>query len=215
MTGDEQQAVSKFLSFTKDPVIVELGAYTGEDGPLFESMIAPSQQLLHIMVEPDPRNLEVILNNKNRPLGANRRVIAGAIAAKSGVRTFHFSEDSRDGSRGSGSLLEPTGHIEHFPTIKFAHSAVVPCFTLDEIFEQERLPKIDLLWVDIQGAEKEMITGGKRALANTRYCFMEAESIELYKGQALKPDLIAMLPGWSLVADFGYNILLRNLEFDS
>jgi hypothetical protein len=58
-----------------------------------------------------------------------------------------------------------------------------------------------------------MIAGGKNALAHTRYCFMEAETVELYRGEALKPDLIALLPGWKLTDDFGYNILLRNERF--
>ena len=90
---------------------------------------------------------------------------------------------------------------------------MVETLTLDSIFGQERLKKIDLLWVDIQGAERNMIAGGQKALSHTRYVFMEAETVELYEGEALKADLIAALPGWTLLADFGSNILLRNENF--
>jgi hypothetical protein len=87
----------------------------------------------------------------------------------------------------------------------------VPCYTLDTIFRCEGLAKIDLLWVDIQGAERDMIQGGGFALAHTRYLFIEAETEELYAGEALKPELLALLGdhGFALVQDFGCNVLLE------
>ena len=214
MTSEEFNAVYALMHQVENPVVVELGAYRGEDGQNFERMIRDGQTLLHIMVEPDFHNQEVIANVGHRPLGPNRRLIRGAIASQPGRRHFRFSHDSRDDSRGSGSILEPTGHLEHFPTIAFEEPAIVECFTLDQIFATEGLTKIDLLWVDIQGAEREMIMGGKEALAKTRFCFMEAEEIELYAGQALKPELIALLDGWTLIEDFGFNILLGNSRFE-
>ena len=192
------------------PVIVELGAYCGEDGPVFQKLAHPSD-ILHIMVEPDPKNVAVI---QLRPLDANRRLVAAAISDKMEEREFRFSYDSRDESRGSGSIRNPTGHLKHFPTISFSAPQMVKCLPLDFVFIQERLSRIDLLWVDIQGAERDMIAGGAYALAKTRYVFMEAEEIELYEGQALKPELIQMFgPSWTLMKDFGYNILLRNDKF--
>jgi hypothetical protein len=56
-----------------------------------------------------------------------------------------------------------------------------------------------------------MITGGQDILSKTKYLFMEAEpEVELYAWQALKPELIAMLPEWVMVQDFGYNVFMRN-----
>ena len=218
MTSEERQAVEKILQgLTTFPVIVELGGHCGEDGPVFESMLGGTAKsepkFLHVMVEPDSRNYQVIESNRGRPLGPFRRLIKGAIADTSGVRIFHFSYDSRDGSRGSGSIMQPTGHLKHFPTISFTKTAIVECYTLDELFVRQNLGHIDLLWVDIQGAEAQMIAGGQHALSLTRYCFMEAEEVELYAGQALKADLIKLLPGWRLIQDFGYNILLENTRF--
>jgi FkbM family methyltransferase len=221
MNACEMSAIRLALADARSPCIVELGACTGEDSPNFESLIRPGETLHHVMVEPDPRNVQHILDNCGptafagkapRPLGPRRRLILGAVARESGFRQFHFSEHPTDGHV-SGSLLEPTGHLEHVPATSFPHVGMVQCWTLDQIFQREYLKKIDLLWVDIQGAESEMIAGGKNALAHTRYCFMEAETVELYRGEALKPDLIALLPGWKLTDDFGYNILLRNERF--
>jgi 2-O-methyltransferase len=214
MDAAEEKAVREILQAVPEhPVIVELGAYRGEDGERFEEMIRKNEQLLHIMVEPDPVNVAFITLNKRRPLGPYRRLMRGAVGATTGTRQFRFSRDTRDGSRGSGSLCEPTGHLEHFPTILFDGGTTVDCWTLDQIFADHQLKKIDLLWVDIQGAEKEMIAGGQNALAHTHFCFMEAEEIQMYAGQALKAELIELMAGWRLVKDFGFNILLENTQY--
>jgi FkbM family methyltransferase len=47
--------------------------------------------------------------------------------------------------------------------------------TLDSVARETQLDRIDLLWVDIQGAERDMIAGGRHALSRTRYMMIEAE----------------------------------------
>jgi FkbM family methyltransferase len=200
----EQAAICRILRPIADPVIVELGAYIGED---FESWLG--REMLHIMVEPDPQNVARI-----KPLPM-RRIVQAAIAAQAGERVFHFSDDGK-GHSWSGSILEPTGHLVINPTTKFAvkpgAAGRVQCITLDELYSQQQLTKVDLLWVDIQGAEGEMISGGKSALAHTRYLFMETEDVEYYQGQVLKSDLLKMLSGWKVLETFQYDVLLENTE---
>lgn len=198
MTEAERLTISKILHPIADPVIVELGAYHGED---FEGLLG--KEMLHIMVEPDLANYVHIRNR------GKRRLYRCAIGEKSGFRTFYRS----DGDHGSGSILRPTGHLKHFPHIHFNDSVTVPCCALDDIFSGDKLSQIDLLWVDIQGAEAEMIRGGSYALSRTRYLFMEAEEVEFYDGQVLRPELLKMLPDWTLVETFDYNVLLRNEKF--
>ena len=207
-TPQEKDHIRTLLAELPNPCIVELGAHTGEEEGWFRK--AANGSLHHIMVEPDTRNVKYLLD---KPTGNTRRVIVAAVSDKDGVADFHFSDNPRDNNHASGSLRKPTGHLEHLPWITFPFSGMVETLTLDSLFQQERLKKIDLLWVDIQGAERNMIAGGQKALSHTRYVFMEAETIELYEGEALKSDLIAALPGWTLLADFGSNILLRNENF--
>jgi len=231
---DEQRIVSALLAPLRSPVVVELGAHTGED----EQWIRGSfrEACYYLMVEPDPRNCQAILNRHksiylieggedggSAHLGnlstfsytrlGSRKLLIGAVADECGFREFHFSRDVKTNARTSGSLRRPTGHLKHFPQIAFEVSGMVPTYTLDWIFEHECLPKIDLLWVDIQGAEDMMIRGGQTALKHTRYLFMEVEQEELYEGEGLRDDLVAMLPGWSVVEEFPYNILMRNEGF--
>lgn len=236
---EEQERVSSLLRDLEcSPCIVELGAHTGEDEEWIRAACRDPRQVHYVMVEPDPRNCQAILNRGRglvintlsglstqaltacgnyqtyaySPWLGSRRLVIGAIADEDGIREFNFSQDDK-GLRTSGSLREPTGHLKHFPKIGFVFKAMVPVFTLDHIFESEWLTKIDLLWADIQGAEDMMIRGGQTALKHTRYLFMEIEKEELYGGEKLGHELIAMLPGWEVIEQFPYNVLMRNREF--
>lgn len=236
---EEQQAIREICAPLRSPCVVELGAHTGED----EGWIRGSfQEPVHyLMVEPDPRNVQAILDRAGKlelsgynttpgegrgaPLGnhsiyqynpalGSRRLIVGAVADEVGMKEFHFSYDVKTSVRASGSLREPTGHLVHFQDITFPCKGIVQTYTLDWIFDHEWLSKIDLLWADIQGAEDMMIRGGQTALKHTRYLFMEVEQKELYAGEQLRDGLVGMLPGWSIVKEFPYNILMHNPAFE-
>jgi len=205
----EKSAVARVLRTITSPCVVELGARTGEDEPWIRGVC--HEDPCYLMVEPDLPNAQLILDHP-RGIDRNRRLILGAVAEYDGDARFHLSHNP-DGSRTSGSIRKPTGHMKYYPETSFDGQNVVPCWTLDTIFQKEWLSRIDLLWVDIQGAERDMIAGGQGALQRTRYLFIEVESSELYQGQALREDLFAMLPGWRIIEDLGQNVLLNNPNF--
>jgi FkbM family methyltransferase len=208
-TEQEMAAVKRIGYNAESPTVVELGARIGED----EEWIRQSfrQEIHYVMVEPDIRNCQVIMD---KGVHRTRRLIIGAVAQTDGNAEFYGSLVDMN-TRGSGSIRRPTKHIDIFPHVEFPAylHTVVPTFSLDTIFEREWLSKINLLWVDIQGAEKDMILGGQKALSHTQYLFMETEDRELYEGMATKPELLSMLPGWRVIDDFGYNCLLQNMNF--
>jgi len=203
----EKEAVRGILAgFGSNPVIVELGAHVGEES---QWIIPLCNHPRYIAIEPDGTNY-VFLRNL-LPVGSI--AIRGAVASFNGHCDFHESENLESKNRASGSIRNPTGHLKHFPEVTFSKTTV-PCRTLDFYAEWEHIDHIDLLWCDIQGAERDMIEGGRATLAKTRYMMIEAEpEVELYEGQALKPELIAMLPDWVVLKDFGYNLLMWNSKY--
>ena len=202
---DEKEAVREIMRGIDHPVIVELGAHLGEEA----EWLGHFNHSRYVMVEADPLNYAEIANKALR----NSTSIQGLIAARTGVATFYASHNHAAKNRASGSIRKPTGHLKHFPEVTFHPVPRSLCFTLDYLAYQEGLFGIDFLWCDIQGAERDMIQGGGDTLAKTRYMMIEAEpEVELYEGQALKPELIAMLPGWEVLRDFGYNLLMRNTK---
>lgn len=204
-TPQERHAIADVLRGMADPILVELGAYGGEDSEWLRSA-CNSRYMVNVMVEPDTRNCEIIRKYRR---GERTILIEAAIADYTGLVDFHRGVDERcDGGRsGSGSIRVPTGHLAAFPEIKFDPGRV-PCWSLDHLMRSLQLPAIDLLWVDIQGAERDMIAGGAMTLAETNYIFIEAEQTELYDGQALRAELLAMLPDFKVVGEFDCNLLL-------
>jgi hypothetical protein len=69
---------------------------------------------------------------------------------------------------------------------------------------------IDFIWVDVQGAEDIVFTGATNTLSRTRYVYTEYAT-DLYEGQLNREQLLALFGSdWSVVHDFGGDILLKN-----
>ena len=69
---------------------------------------------------------------------------------------------------------------------------------------------IDLIWADVQGAEGDLIEGGRQALARTRYFYTEYDDQELYEGQIPLAKLLSLLPEFEIVPRYRWDVLLRN-----
>ena len=207
-TEIEVDTVSQILQRIESPVIVELGAFGGEDSEWMRKACNDTHAI-NVMVEPDHRNCEIIRQYRR---GVRTVLIEAAIADYTGMIDFYTSVDERcDGGRaGSGSIRNPAPHEKLFPEIAFREPQKVMCWSLDHLEASLRIPQIDLLWVDIQGAEREMIAGGQSALEQVRYLFIEAEETELYEGQALREELLGLLPRFEVIGNFDYNLLLRH-----
>ena len=202
----EIKSIKTALAGTVKPIIIELGALFGEEYAWMEKEFNPLGK--YLAVEADPRNCALF-----RQRLPTLNLIEGAVAAKTGPVEFHQCDNDKDQAFGSGSIRAPKKHLEFFPWCRFDSKITVNGISLDSLYRARGLDSgVDLLWVDIQGAEKDAINGGGYALSRTRYMMIEAEEHEFYEGQALKTELLAMLPNWEVVQDFGFNLLLRRKD---
>ncbi len=212
-TEAERQVISGILRARDHPVILDIGACGGDDSEWMREA-CNNTHLVNVIVEPDARNMEIIRKYRR---GVRTVLVQAAIADYTGMIDFHVAVDNRSegGRSGSGSIHKPTGHIKAFPEIQFPGPQAVPCWSLDHLMTSlgplSTLP-IDVLWVDVQGGEKNLILGGQMALCHVRYLFIEAEEVELYEGQALRKELLAMLPNFRIHSTLDYNLLLENME---
>jgi len=206
MSSSEREAVMNILQAIDSPRFMDLGSYTGDDAA---GMFAASHgHVKGLAVEADPQNYES-LKLKRLPIYLE----FGAISDHNGM--CDFWKCNTDSGRGSGSIREPTGHRVkdgiHYDFVK----TQVPCFTLDSLFAKYEYDRIDVLWTDLQGGERDMIAGGANALAHTSYLLIESEySAELYKDQAMRPELLALLPGWHILESFDWNLLMWNMRLE-
>lgn len=188
--------------------ILEIGANDGLDTNRLLRFFGEAR--IHCF-EPDPRAAQAFLSN----VSDNRAHLDMlAVGSYTGEAVFHASGGSPQGGTGawdkSGSLKPPKNHLLAVPWCTFEESFNVSLITLDEWFRLSGIGRIDLLWMDVQGAEDEVIAGGTFALANTKFIFTEYSDLELYKGQKSLRQLMRLLPGWEIVRRLSNDVLLRN-----
>jgi len=99
----------------------------------------------------------------------------------------------------SASLL-PVGarQTRVFPGTRAVRTETVATAPLGELVPPERVTRPALLKLDVQGAELTVLQASAEVLACVDWVLCECSDIELYDGQALRPDVEAFL------ADHGF-----------
>ncbi len=211
--------------------VIEAGAHDGSDTVML--LEAFPNATIHCF-EPDHRPLERFFARLD---GHPRiRLEQKAVSDLAGTSTWYAShgamtdvsnpEDFPEAMQldwdASGSIMRPTGHEGVPKWVHFQPEGRVALITLDDwLDEHEEIACIDLLWADIQGAELKMIAGARRALAITRYVYLEVYDTtvidlpgnpdKLYEGQPSFDDLVRALPGWEFLGLYDKdNALFRN-----
>jgi hypothetical protein len=87
-------------------------------------------------------------------------------------------------SEASSSLLpiDPRNSKWFRRDLGVERSVVVPTLTLPELMRRENLESVDLLKLDLQGAERLVLTGGADALEKVRVIYTEVFFEQLYAG---------------------------------
>ena len=109
------------------------------------------------------------------------------------------------GNPGASSLFEATGA---YPEERYVQDRVeVDAIRLDEFCAARGIRAIDIMWIDVQGAEALVLRGLGALLPKVKFIHMEAEFFKIYRGQALFPELDALLraAGFSLAGFTSYS----------
>jgi FkbM family methyltransferase len=169
------------------PTIVEAGAHSGLDTLSLSKVF--SRGTVHAF-EPVPE-LFAKLTKRTRGI-VNVRAYNCALGASSGEATLHVSGGRSDGS---SSLLRPSGHIRIHPRVTFAASLRVPCVSLDDWARQSGIAKVDFLWLDLQGLERDVLAASTLVLPTVDAIYSEVSLTEMYEGSCLYPDYRLWLEG--------------------
>ena len=214
----DKTLIKAMLEGAETPVIMEIGANNGSDTVEFVQMYPEARVLA---IEPDPRSAAKLERNI---LGlGNCEVWRGAIGNVDGLVTLHQSSGNWPGGPKNGepwdkssSIKKPTGHIQLHPWCKFDLGLDVMGAKLDTFCEKAGVDKIQFVWADVQGAERDMILGGAKTFKdNVKYLYTEYSDTALYEGQPTRAEIFELLPGYDVVTDFGGDILLFNREYQA
>lgn len=128
----------------------------------------------------------------------HQTVVQAVVSDKQGEKlTFHVANNGQ-----SSSILELGTHEQEHPEVEYTNSVEVTTTTIEAILDclepswpddpiqiSSPVHHINMLNLDIQGAELKALQGVGFWLKNINYIYTEVNEKELYKGCALLPDL--------------------------
>jgi 2-O-methyltransferase len=175
-----------------EPVIFEIGCNNADDTLAFLAEIPRAKMYCF---EPDPG---AVRRFKER-LGADlSKVTLSEIAISDRTGTIDFHPNS------GGQL--PEG----YPRVKLDKTIPANTCRLDDWCSENGVTDIDFIWMDVPGAEGDVIAGAANALARTRFLYTDYSNTETYQGQPSLDKLLALLPSFKVVVKYADDVLLEN-----
>ena len=177
--------------------VLQVGASSGQEVALFRNHGIDHAVFIEALEVPFRALMQRISTIPNY-IGVN--VLCGLRDGE--VVDFHVATNFGE----SSSLLPPTRHLSDYPWVKFPQTVQLTSFTLDTVLRsiEAQHPTIaaslDLLFMDLQGAELEVLKGGTRALQQARYLYTEVGLGGGYQGDAPLIELMHFLKA------FGFDI---------
>jgi len=167
------RTIFEFLDYHRLPGVsgvIQVGASVGQEIDLFVSGGVEHA----ILIEPLPEPFEILAArcqsySKYLPLNC----LIGSETGKS--QTIHIASNFGQ----SSSILLPTRHTEIYPTITFGKTLELQSFSLDHVlaYVGNSFPEMpgcfDLLFIDVQGAELEVLKGASQTLQKIKYIYTE------------------------------------------
>jgi FkbM family methyltransferase len=123
-----------------------------------------------------------------------------AAADRTGEITFRVLRRHEGKLTQRGSILE-TVSASDMPI------ATVPAVALDDFFEP-RMPVRPSMWIDVEGANREVLLGARQLLARAASVFIEVEEQPRWKDQWLAQDVLRFLE------QYGLREVDRDSQFD-
>ncbi len=201
-----------------DPVILDIGCNDGSQSLWLSKMFSNAQVY---SFEPDPRARRRFLENVGEK-GVNIRLFDIAISDRDGEIDFYCSDGAPDErwreicSEGwdlSGSIRRPKRHLDFYKWCEFNETIKVRAMKLDTWCCQNYVNHIDFIWADVQGAEVDLIRGGREALSHTRYFYTEYNDNEMYEGQLPLRKILRLIPSYKVLHRYKDDVLLKNERY--
>ena len=188
--GGKFQKIKELLNIN-NPIIIEIGAHYGEDTSRFLETF-PNAKIY--CFEPDDRNIRIF--NKN----GKARFYKSFTKYKSNILPEKYDFISYDEYQ--NNLLHNSGSssIKYGYPNCLSEEYYVQTIRFDDWYNSKSIGSIDFVWIDVQGAEYEVIDGMGSTIQNISYIWMEYGEDE-YDGALGREQTINLLKskGFKLV----------------
>lgn len=159
--------------------------------------------------ECNPNTLEICKKNIE-PYSDRITLIEGAVCDYDGSITFYPINQKKtittwaDGNPGASSIFKSNGK---YTIEKYVQDEIITnCHRLDSIMKKYGISNVDIIWMDLQGAELLALKGLGNHLQNVKYIHTEVSYNEMYSGQVMFYEL----NNYILSNDF---VIKNNLSF--
>jgi FkbM family methyltransferase len=115
-----------------------------------------------------------------------------------------------DGNQGASSLYRANGAYD-FIEKYVQYEIEVPCTRLDTFCQKNSIDKIDIIWMDLQGAELKALQSLGSLLETVQIIHTELEMNPMYEGQCLFRDVNEFLTNNGFDLEYGDT----NVQFGS
>ena len=167
----DKKIILKYLP--DSAIIIDCGAHIGTDTIEF----AKNEKNTIYAFEPVEEIFAQLVNNTKDFKNVNCFKLA--LNSNDGEQDMYISSGESDGS---SSLLKPKEHLEDHPDVLFNDVRKVKCKNLDSWAKENNVAKVDMLWLDMQGAEQKMLMASKTILDTVKIIHTEVNLHETYEG---------------------------------
>lgn len=196
----------------EDPIVVEIGSHYGEDTLRF---LESFKDIKIYCIEPDPRNIRIF---KKYVKDDRAKLFEIALSHRKGNEDFYQSyqdyepekvpdkydwiskkeyiEDSLNNS-GSSSLKKGYAHV-------LDKRIKVQTDRYDAWSQVNGIKSVDFVWIDVQGAEKDVIIGMGESIKNIKYIWMEYGE-RCYEGAMNREETVFFMESLGFIEDIKFS----------
>jgi len=189
--------IDYILAWISEPeVILDLGSQNAKQSIEFSTLF-PRAKIFAF--ECNPPSIEKCIENIRNL--KNIEIVPKAVFNKDGFMKFYpVISNNMDGA---SSLFKSSGKYDHIVKLP-QKEIVVETTRIATWANKKNIYKIDLCWMDLQGAEYETLEGMDDLIFTVQAMFVEVVHQELYSGQKLFKEIVAFLEekGFSMIKYF-------------
>ena len=172
----------KGLIDSPDPVILDVGGHKGESVTFLRRLFP--RALIHSF-EPDPDSFHELEQLADAHTHCHNLALSDEGGSASFFRNrlshtnslYKVNLDSED----SIYLAKARRHLAEFDASRFNAAIEVPTRRLEDFIHEHAIGRVDLLKLDVQGAESKVLAGAGRALDRVRSAIIEVSFFDYYE----------------------------------
>jgi FkbM family methyltransferase len=180
----EPVSLSRHLREGEPITLIDVGAYNGDFTEAIDKYCGIK---MAVLIEPLPEKAHELRRRFHFP---KYRVFECVLSSHEGIVSFEINE-----FQPTSSILKIKRGISELPEVNLGSGRTIQrnAFTLDGIVSNVGMTEIDLLKLDVQGAEHLVLMGGSESLQSTSMIWIEVSYKSLYEDSCTFSDVYSFL----------------------